>query len=112
MMVFSIIEKEGDLITAFESNFHLTRLVKTTSATHISMVSLEPGTKIGFHKAVVPQVLLVIDGEGFVRTDTQDNQPIKKGQAVSWDKDEGHETITETGLAAIVIEAEELNLHY
>lgn len=109
MKIFSVVEIEGSLITAFESNFHLTRLVKTTSATHISMVSLEPGEKIGFHKAVVPQILLVLDGEGFVRSDTQANHLIKKGQAVSWEKDEGHETSTETGLTAIIIEAEELD---
>lgn len=110
MKIFSVDEKEGNHITAFNSHFLLTRLVKTASTTHIGLVFLEPGAKIGFHKAVVPQVLLVLDGEGFVRSDTQDNHPIKKRQAVSWDKDEGHETSTETGLTAIIIEAEEMNI--
>lgn len=106
--VYSFDKENGKRITAFDSNFFLTRIAKTESATHTGVVFLEPGEIIGFHEAVVPQILLVIEGEGWVRSDTQEKQRIKKGEAVSWAKGEGHETTTEKGLTAVIIEAEEL----
>jgi hypothetical protein len=64
---------------------------------------------IGYHQAVVPQLLLVISGEGFVRGEDEAIYSIKAGEAAFWIKDEFHETTTKTGLTAIVIESEELD---
>ncbi|ANU12645.1 hypothetical protein B481_1316 [Planococcus halocryophilus Or1] len=108
MRFYSFNKENGKRITAFNSNFIMTRIAKTESATHTGIVFLNPGETIGFHQAVVPQILLVIEGEGWVRSYTQEKQRIKKGEAVSWAKGEGHETTTENGLTALIIEAEEL----
>ena len=43
-----------------------------------------------------------------MRSDMQEKQRIKKGEGVSWAKGEGHETTTEKGSTALIIEAEEL----
>ena len=63
MKVYSFNKENGKRITAFDSNFILTRIAKTESATHTGVVFLESGEIIGFHEAVVPQILLVIEGE-------------------------------------------------
>lgn len=63
MKVYSFNKENGKRITAFNSNFILTRNAKTESATHTGVVFLEPGEVIGFHQAVVPQILLVIEGK-------------------------------------------------
>jgi hypothetical protein len=64
---------------------------------------------IGHHQAVVPQLLLVVGGEGFVRGEDDAIYLIKAGEAAFWIKDKYHETSTKTGLTAIVIESEELD---
>lgn len=69
---------------------------------------LEENGLIGYHQAVVPQLLLVVHGEGWVRGETDEYIKVHSGEAVFWDKDEWHETKTDTGLTAIVIESEEL----
>ncbi|MFF2501416.1 hypothetical protein [Peribacillus sp. NPDC058075] len=63
---------------------------------------------VGFHQAVIPQLLIVVDGEGWVRSDDELKVNIKANDVVFWEKGEGHETTTATGLTAIVIESEEL----
>lgn len=57
-----------------------------------------PGGVIGYHQAVAPQLLLI--DEYF---------KVQTGDAVFWTKDEWHETKTDGGLTAIVIESEELD---
>ena len=70
---------------------------------------LETQGLVGFHHAVVPQLLLVVNGEGWVRGDDDFKVNVKIGDAVYWAIGEGHETGTDKGLTAIVIESEELN---
>ena len=50
-----------------------------------------------------------MNGEGTVRGEKEEYFKVQPGDAVFWEKDEWHETKTETGLTAIVIESEELN---
>ncbi len=69
---------------------------------------LEENGIIGYHEAVVPQLLLIMNGEGFVRGEKEEYFKVQSGDAVFWEKDEWHETKTDKGLTAIVIESEEL----
>lgn len=108
-MEFYTFDKEvGKNITHFNSNFIMSKIIKTDKLTHIGCMHLDANGIIGFHQAVVPQLLLVVNGEGWVRDDKNLRVKIKTGDAVFWIKGEGHETSTETGLTAIVIESEEL----
>lgn len=61
-----------------------------------------------YHQAVVPQLLLILNGEGYVRNKKDEHFKVESGDAVFWGKDEWHETKTDVGLTAIVIESEEL----
>lgn len=58
--------------------------------------------------AVVPQLFLIMNGVGYVKCDKKEYGKVQSGDAVFGDKDEWHETKTDTGLTAIVIESEEL----
>ena len=99
----------GKKVTHFNSNFIMSRIIKTEKGAQISCMHLEADGIIGFHKADVPQLLLIVTGEGWVRSDDTSEINIKAGDAVYWEKGEGHETSTNLGLTAIVIESEELN---
>jgi quercetin dioxygenase-like cupin family protein len=99
----------GKQITKFNSDFVMSRIIQTDKATHIGCMYLEENGIIGFHQAVVPQLLLILNGEGYVRGDKEEYIKVRAGDAVFWEKDEWHETKTDKGLTAIVIESEELN---
>ncbi|MGG4400355.1 hypothetical protein ABEW61_09530 [Paenibacillus amylolyticus] len=70
---------------------------------------LAEGGVIGYHQAVVPQLLSIVSGEGWVRGEANEYINVRCGEAVLWDIHEWHETKTEAGLMAIVIESEELD---
>ena len=57
----------------------------------------------------MPQLLVVITGEGYVRNDREEYFKVQSGDAVYWEKDEWHETKSDKGLTAIVIESVQLN---
>ncbi|MBS4189690.1 cupin [Bacillus sp. FJAT-49705] len=108
MELFQFDKSSGKYIDHYNSNFIMSRIVKTEKASQIGCMHLDANGIIGFHQAVVPQLLLVVNGEGWVRSDDGLKVKIKKGEAVFWEKGEGHETTTDKGLTAIVIESEEL----
>jgi quercetin dioxygenase-like cupin family protein len=77
----------------------------------VAVIQLEPGGVLGMHPAAVPQLLLVADGRASVRSGDNPPLEIAQGQGVYWEAGEPHETTSgETGLTAIVIEAETLDL--
>jgi quercetin dioxygenase-like cupin family protein len=67
---------------------------------------LAPGGRIGRHPAAVPQLLAVVEGSGWVSGEDGEAQAIGAGEAVWWAKGEEHETWTDEGLTAIVVEGE------
>lgn len=50
-----------------------------------------------------------MNGEGYVCSEKKDYYKVQVGDAIFWEKDGWHETKTDSGLTAIVIESEELN---
>jgi quercetin dioxygenase-like cupin family protein len=61
------------------------------------------------HPATMPQLFLVIEGAGWVRVEGDEKVSVSKGTAVFWEAGEQHESGTETGMVAIVIESPTLN---
>jgi quercetin dioxygenase-like cupin family protein len=69
---------------------------------------LAPNGRIARHPATVPQILAVLEGAGRVSGADGQFQPIAVGEAVFWSASEEHETETEDGLTALVLEADGL----
>ena len=67
---------------------------------------LGPGGRIGRHPASVCQLLAVVEGSGWVSGADGTPEAIAAGQAVWWGSGEEHETWTDDGLTAIVIEGD------
>jgi len=63
-----------------------------------------PKGTIGRHPASVPQILAVLDGAGEVSGPDREFQTIGTGEAVFWSAGEEHETRTDDGLTALIIE--------
>ena len=64
--------------------------MKTESPTNIGFITIEQGGIIGYHKAPVPQLFLVVQGQGWVEGEDENRVIIKSGQGVFWNKGEGH----------------------
>ena len=60
--------------------------------------------KIARHPATVPQILAVFEGAGEVSGGNGEFQPIAVGEAVFWSEGEEHETCSDGGLTALIIE--------
>ncbi|KAB2335611.1 cupin [Bacillus mesophilum] len=109
MKIYSFRKEEGKKITKYDSNFIMSRIIQSEKPVHVGCMHLEKNGVIGYHQAVVPQLLLIMNGEGLVRGERDEYIKVQSGDAVFWEKDEWHETKTDLGLTAIVIESEELN---
>jgi quercetin dioxygenase-like cupin family protein len=69
---------------------------------------IEGGGRIARHPASVPQILAVLEGSGWVSGGDGAEERIEAGEAVFWTAGEEHETRTERGLTALIIEGEGL----
>ncbi|MFJ8453545.1 cupin [Bacillus paramycoides] len=108
MKIFDFSEKVGKHISSFQSNFIMSKILNYQGNIHIGAMHLQENGIIGYHEAVVSQLLLIVQGEGFVCSADKEKVKVEAGQAVYWGKSELHETSTEKGLMAIVIESEDL----
>jgi hypothetical protein len=76
----------------------------------IALLRLDAGGVLGRHPAVGPQLFLVVVGEGQVQGGEGERHAIAAGTAAFWEDGELHETTTETGLTALIVEGESLEL--
>lgn len=109
MRIYSFAKENGKNITAFNSDFVMSRIIQTEQPAHIGCMHLQEHGLIGYHQAAVPQLLLILAGEGYVRGEAEEYVTVHTGDAVFWEKDEWHETKTDHGLTAVVIESASLN---
>jgi quercetin dioxygenase-like cupin family protein len=65
---------------------------------------LAPGGRIVRHPAAIPQLLAVLEGGGWVSGGDGGEEAIRAGEAVVWAEGEEHETRTDEGLTALILE--------
>ncbi|MNO13960.1 hypothetical protein D3C76_36000 [compost metagenome] len=109
MKIYRFVKETGKNITSYNSNFIMSRIIRIEKDASIGCMYLEENGVIGYHQAVVPQLLLLMSGEGLVRGGNTNFIKVQAGDAVFWEGGEWHETRSGTGLTAIVIESPELN---
>jgi quercetin dioxygenase-like cupin family protein len=82
----------------------LTRPLSRGALFQAAVFRIAAGGRIARHPASVPQILAVIDGSGEVSGGDGISEEISTGEAVYWAEGEEHETRTEHGLTALVLE--------
>jgi quercetin dioxygenase-like cupin family protein len=98
-------------ITQFDSHgATIGGIAKCAGQVRVSVLELEPGGVVGMHEAACPQLFIVADGSAWVRAGEGERVALGKGEAAYWETGELHESITEHGLTAIVVEADSLEL--
>lgn len=107
MNIFRFDPEVGKSIDRYNSSgFTISKIAHLSAETFIHCAYLNSGGVIGYHQATVPQLFLVVKGEGWVRSESNERIPIYAGQAALWQKGEWHESGTDIGMTAIIIEAE------
>jgi quercetin dioxygenase-like cupin family protein len=105
MKLFRFDPEVGKSIEAHgSSEFVISRITHLLDEAIVNCAHLEANGVIGFHQAVIPQLFLVVQGEGWVRSASPERTSIQAGQAAYWGKGEWHESGTEMGMMAIIIE--------
>jgi len=105
MKLFRFDVEVGEGVDRFgSSGFVISKIVRLYEEAVVHCAYLKADGVIGFHQATTPQLFLVVHGRGWVRGAEPDRTPIQAGQAAYWKKNEWHESGTETGMTAILIE--------
>jgi quercetin dioxygenase-like cupin family protein len=92
------------------TGFLLSPVVHLFGEAVVNCAYLEVNGVIGYHQAAASQLFLVMQGEGWVRGESSERIHIQSGQAAYWESGEWHESGTETGMTAIIIEAANIDL--
>jgi quercetin dioxygenase-like cupin family protein len=77
---------------------------------HVVVIEFEPGGVVGRHPAGMTQLFAVIDGSGWVSGGDGERELIQAGQAVVWEPGEEHESGSDEGMKALVVESESLHV--
>ena len=105
MKIFRFDPEVGKSIDRFNSSgFIISRVVQLFDEAVVSCAYISTDGVIGYHQATIPQLFLVLRGEGWVRSEISDKTSIKAGQAAYWEKGEWHESGAEIGMTVIIIE--------
>ena len=85
-------------------------IARGNSPFQIGFLRLDPGGVLGMRPALSAQLLLILIGEGWVSGDDGVRRAVCQGLAVHWQMGDMHETATDTGLTALVLEAEDFEV--
>lgn len=79
------------------------------SEVQAAIFRVAPGGRLLRHPATFPQILAVLEGSGEVSGADGVDEPIAAGEAVFWSEGEEHETKSEGGLTALIVEGRNLD---
>lgn len=85
-------------------------VLRDAKGLHLTWIRLDAGGHLGNHQAVKNQLFIVVSGEGWVQTDPSSKVAVAAGQAAFWQAGEWHTSGTETGMTALVLEGDALDL--
>jgi quercetin dioxygenase-like cupin family protein len=98
-------------ITQFDSSgANIAGVARCAGEARVSLLRLDAGGVVGEHPAASPQLFLVVAGSGWVRVAGADRSAIEPGQAAVWEAGERHESGSDGGLTAVVVEADSVEL--
>jgi len=105
MKVFRFDPAAGKEIEQFGSvKAIISKILHLESEAEISSVYIRPNGKIGYHRAMTPQLFLLVQGAGWIRGENDEKLTVQEGQAIFLEQGEWHESGSETGMTAVIIE--------
>jgi quercetin dioxygenase-like cupin family protein len=109
MRVFKLHHENAHEIQAYHSH-GVTHLIIANHLldAHIGMMFVDPQGVIGYHQASSDQLFILMTGSGWVAGADQKRVKIEPGQAAFWRSGEWHESGSDVGMTAVLIEADRL----
>ena len=104
MRVDRIEQLPGRSVTEHESAGARVAFLARSPTASVVRIELEPGGRLGLHPAAEPQLFVVVEGEGTVSAGGGAPEAVSAGSIVSWAAGERHETRSDRGLVAVVVE--------
>ena len=86
------------------------RVRRLAPEAHVVVIENGPGGKVGRHPAASEQLFIVVRGSGWVVGEDGRREPIATGEAVLWEAGEEHESGSDEGLTALVVEADRIDV--
>jgi len=110
MRIFRFDAAVGRPLTEFGSHdVVITPIMRTKVGMQAAVMHIQPGGVVAYHPATWPQLFMIVQGEGWVRGTEPEHTPIAAGQAAFWVPGENHESGSETGMVAVVLEGEDVD---
>jgi quercetin dioxygenase-like cupin family protein len=110
MRLFSLNATDGHAITQFGSRgVSMLGIYRGDVQVQLGYLRLEAGGVVGKHPAGARQLLMVVTGSGWVAGADGIRRRIAQGEAAYWEPGEEHETTSDGGLAAFVLEGDALD---
>jgi len=81
-----------------------------TRSGHVVVISVGAGGRLGRHGAGSEQLVLVVSGSGWVSGSDGERVSIRAGEAAIWSAGEEHESGSDEGMTALVVEAAQLDV--
>ena len=105
MKIFRFDPEVGQEIEQFGSvKAIIAKILHLDDEAAISSIYIRPNGKLGHHQAVTPQLFLLVQGDGWIRGETEEKVAFHEGQAIFWEQGEWHESGSENGMTAVIIE--------
>lgn len=106
MKVYKFNKENGKKVEKYDSNLATyLNITQTNQVANIGCMYIEPNGILGHHQAPIPQLFIVVQGEGWVTGEDQERINIKVGEAAFWEKGEWHTSGSNSGMTAIVIQS-------
>jgi quercetin dioxygenase-like cupin family protein len=86
------------------------RVRRLAPEAHVVAIEIGRGGLVARHPAVVAQLFVVVRGSGWVSGGDGERQAVRAGEAVLWEPGEEHESGSDEGMTALVVEGESLAL--
>ncbi|AHF06033.1 cupin domain-containing protein [Desulfitobacterium metallireducens] len=110
MKFFRFSKDTGQSVERYESRSVIySRIAQTFTPARIGFMYVEPEGIIGIHEAPTPQLFLVVQGEGWIRRQSNAKVVITTGEGVFFDKGELHESGSVLGMTCIIVQSDEFN---
>jgi quercetin dioxygenase-like cupin family protein len=84
------------------------RVRRLAPEAHVVVIEIGPGGVVARHPAVVAQLFVVVRGSGWVSGADGGREEIGAGDAVLWEPGEEHESGSDQGMTALVVETDSL----
>ena len=109
MEIFRFDLDVADRITVYDSHaIGFARVLKSVQGANVGVMHIDAGGVVGYHQAIGQQLFMIVQGSGWVTGTDRMHVHVEPGQAAFWIDAEWHESGSDTGMLAVLIEAASL----